>query len=309
MNPYETLGVNRNATTSEIKSAYRKLALKFHPDKQRGSEEDRAKAAAIFTKISNAYEIVSDNEARAKYDSGGFASSSESEQHQRQRHNQQANNGRSSSQRGSPFDDPFFASDPFASFHQRKSNRGQHHQFTDPFDLFNSVFAEEFGSSSRGSFNGRSAFDEDPFFSSGPSDPFARRNSSGLGGFGMMDQMMSSMMNNHRDMFNHHHQSSAMPRGGGGGGGMHQVSSSSFSSSDGGGRRGSQQSVSTRTMIVNGRKKTITERTIVKPDGTVETHVEETVDDDFPSNQFLDNRRRPSRNVELQRHSSRQSRK
>jgi len=288
--PYEALGVNRNASKGEIKSAYRKLALKFHPDKQRGSEEDKAKAAAIFTKIGNAYEILSDDEARAKYDSGGFSSSTSD--------HYASNFGRRPSQHRSPFDDPFFTggADPFSSFGQRRNSRQQqqqqHHHFTDPFDLFNRVFAEEFGA--RGSFNRRSVFDEDPFFA----DPFGRSGSaSGFGGFGMMDQMMSSMMNNHRDMFNHHQN----------GGNARQFSS--FSSSSNSGRRGSQQSVSTRTMIVNGQRKTITERTVVKPDGTVETHVEESCDDGFPSNQFLEDNRRPSRNMDLERRSSRNSRR
>lgn len=272
--PYEILGVNRNASTSEIKSAYRKLALKFHPDKQKGNEDDRAKAAAIFTKIGNAYEILSDDDARKKFDMGGFASSSSGP------------SSRPSSRHTSPFDH-FFDADPFAGFgFNRNSNR---QGFSDPFELFNRVFEEEFGS--RSSFrNHKSAFDDDPFFSSS----FGGRGS----GFGMMDQMMSSMMRGHTDMFNnsHHHQTSEMPRMGGE---MRQFSSSSFSRGGSGG--GVQQSVSTRTVIVNGKRKSITERTTVKPDGTVETHVEESCDDDFPSKQALENGRRSSKLKELQR--------
>merc|ERR1712176_544525 len=144
------------------------------------------------------------------------------------------------------------------------------------------------GGRGRSSFsNHRSSFDEDPFFSS----PFGNRGSSSA--FGMMDQMMSNMMHHsHNDILNNnmniHHQSSS------GMGGGRRFSSSSFSSSSssrGGG--GVQESVSTRTVVVNGKRKSITERTTVKPDGTVEKQVEESCDDDFPSsnNQFLESDR------------------
>ena len=54
---YETLGVNRQATTSELKSAYRKLANKYHPDKPTGDSEK-------FKKISEAYQVLSDDQRR-----------------------------------------------------------------------------------------------------------------------------------------------------------------------------------------------------------------------------------------------------
>jgi curved DNA-binding protein CbpA len=61
--PYEVLGVSASATASEIKIAYRKLVLKFHPDT---SKEPRA--AERFIEISEAYEILSDPERRREYD-------------------------------------------------------------------------------------------------------------------------------------------------------------------------------------------------------------------------------------------------
>ena len=66
-NPYEILGVDSKASDAEIKKAYRKLALKNHPDRQ-STEEDRERANAIFAKISNAYEILSDEDSRRKFD-------------------------------------------------------------------------------------------------------------------------------------------------------------------------------------------------------------------------------------------------
>ncbi|POM75796.1 Chaperone protein dnaJ 6 [Phytophthora palmivora] len=68
---YAVLGVERSATGKEITRAYRKLALKFHPDKQRGDEASRAKATAKFQAVSAIHSILSDTEARAVYDESG----------------------------------------------------------------------------------------------------------------------------------------------------------------------------------------------------------------------------------------------
>ena len=66
---YEVLGVERQATDQQIKSAYRKLALEHHPDKNPGNpaSEDRFKEAA------EAYEILSDADKKAQYDRFGHA--------------------------------------------------------------------------------------------------------------------------------------------------------------------------------------------------------------------------------------------
>mmetsp|Transcript_17095 Transcript_17095/g.39533 ORF Transcript_17095/g.39533 Transcript_17095/m.39533 type:complete len:91 (-) Transcript_17095:3871-4143(-) len=67
--PYNLLGVSRDATPSQIKSAYRKQALRFHPDKQR-NEDDKETANVLFAKISNAYELLSDDSQRHEFDHG-----------------------------------------------------------------------------------------------------------------------------------------------------------------------------------------------------------------------------------------------
>ena len=64
---YQTLGLTKDASQDEIKKAYRKLAIKYHPDKNAGDE----KAEANFKEISEAYEVLSDEKKRQMYDQYG----------------------------------------------------------------------------------------------------------------------------------------------------------------------------------------------------------------------------------------------
>ncbi len=67
---YEVLGVPRTATTDEVKSAYRRLARQYHPDVHKG---DRAVAEERFKEVSEAYEVLADDEKRHRYDASGFS--------------------------------------------------------------------------------------------------------------------------------------------------------------------------------------------------------------------------------------------
>nr|CAH7759653.1 unnamed protein product [Callosobruchus chinensis] len=62
---YRILNVSNNATTDEIKRAYKQLALQWHPDKNLDNAEE---ANVIFRKIAKAFEILSDENSRRKYD-------------------------------------------------------------------------------------------------------------------------------------------------------------------------------------------------------------------------------------------------
>ncbi|MDE5796898.1 MAG: DnaJ domain-containing protein, partial [Muribaculaceae bacterium] len=66
---YEVLGVSKTATPDEIKKAYRKMAVKYHPDKNPGDKEAEEK----FKEAAEAYDVLSDADKRAKYDKFGHA--------------------------------------------------------------------------------------------------------------------------------------------------------------------------------------------------------------------------------------------
>ena len=76
---YDTLGVNRNTQGEELKKAYRKLAMKYHPDRNPGDSS----ASEKFKEVTEAYEVLSDPSKKSAYDqfghqgvsSSGFASS------------------------------------------------------------------------------------------------------------------------------------------------------------------------------------------------------------------------------------------
>lgn len=71
---YEVLGVDKKASADDIKSAYRKLALKWHPDRWvNGSDAEKKTAEENFKEAAEAYSVLSDPDKRARYDQFGFA--------------------------------------------------------------------------------------------------------------------------------------------------------------------------------------------------------------------------------------------
>lgn len=260
---YELLNLERTASPTDIKKAYKKLAVKWHPDKNPGDPEG---AGEMFKLIAEAYEVLSNPETRKKYDLYGHDGAHMSDD--------------------DPYDQP------------RHGGRSRRHPFTNEraFDIFNQFF-ESFERDMHAMHGGGGMFGSsmfsDPFFDNGPFTSGAR-NKGGRdrsvgrshgsmndpfndpffsGGFGsMMGGGMGSMMS---DMMSMHGQ---LENAGGSGMSMSSFSSSSISSNGRSGMRGT--STSTTTVIgADGRRKTRKETTIHHPDGRSETKVEEFTDD------------------------------
>ena len=132
---YEILGVGRNATDKEIKSAYRKLAKKYHPDTNPGDKNAEEK----FREVSDAYAVLGDPEKRKKYDQFGDAAFQE---------------GFGEAGYGNPFEGFYSGrtTDPngsYQEFHFNGENMGS---------MFDDLFGGMFGGKSTGGFHSGSSF-------------------------------------------------------------------------------------------------------------------------------------------------------
>ncbi|XP_059199921.1 dnaJ homolog subfamily B member 6-like [Centropristis striata] len=251
---YQVLGVRRDSSADDIKKAYRKLALRWHPDKNPENKEDAEKK---FKELSEAYEVLSDANKRSIYDRYG-------------KEGLTGNNGG----RGGHFHNG-------DNFHETFT-------FRNPDDVFREFFG---GRDPFADLFGADPFSDDPFFCGGrrhqsrtnrnrtgssffggfvgfppfnagfsPFDP-------GFGSFGSMSPMghmghmgHMSHMGNMGNMGNMGHMGHMTTMGSLGGGGFTSFSTSSFGGGGGGGT-GNFRSVSTSTKIINGRKIT-TKRTV-----------------------------------------------
>ncbi|TIQ35028.1 MAG: J domain-containing protein [Mesorhizobium sp.] len=135
--PYEVLGVARNASAKEIKSAYRKLAKQHHPDQN----PNDPKAKERFAAANQAYEIVGDEKTRAAYDRGEIDADGKP--------------------RFQGFEGAAGGGDPFAGFRRQQGPGGAHFEFRtgrpggDPFDGNSDIFSQIFGDAFSGARGGR----------------------------------------------------------------------------------------------------------------------------------------------------------
>jgi DnaJ family protein B protein 6 len=227
---YNVLGVSNSASPSDIKKAYRKLAMKWHPDK---NPDNKKVAEEKFKEISEAYEVLSDPKKREIYDRYGVAG---------------LNNAATGAQSG--FNTDFF--DDFGSFFTFGGGRDSGYTFEHAEKIFREAFGDEFDDAfgSFGGFSGGSRNDHGQSRSNDPFGGFFGGLGGGFGGFGGFGGGFDSMFQNMSQSF-----------GGGFGGGFGGTS------------------VSTSTIIRNGKKVSVTKKTTTQPDGTVKTEVTEETDD------------------------------
>lgn len=137
---YQTLGVTKSASADEIKKAYRKLALQYHPDRNKGKD-----AEAKFKEVTKAYEVLSDPQKKQTYDQFGHA----------------AFEGASAGGFGGPGQGPFgggFRQGPFSYTYSTGGDGGAGFDFggfNDPFEIFEQFFggASPFGRQRRQAYS------------------------------------------------------------------------------------------------------------------------------------------------------------
>lgn len=127
---YDLLGISKNASADEIKKAYRKQALDWHPDRHQGADKEAAEKK--FKEINEAYQVLSDPQKKAAYDQYGHSAFS-------------PGGGNPFAQGGSPFGGAGGQWGPFTyTYRSNGENPFAGGDFGDPFDIFEQFFGGAF---------------------------------------------------------------------------------------------------------------------------------------------------------------------
>lgn len=130
---YEVLGVQKNATADEVKRAYRKLALQYHPDRNKGKD-----ASEKFQEVTHAYEVLSDQQKRQAYDQFGQAAFEQGSPFGQAGGPFGGFGGQQHTGRYGPFSYTYYTSnEPGAGGPQVEFDFGG---FSDPFEIFEQFF-------------------------------------------------------------------------------------------------------------------------------------------------------------------------
>jgi len=282
---YKILEISKEATTDQIKKAYKKLAIKWHPDKNPNNTKE---AEEKFKVIAEAYAVLSDEKKRKHYDKYGntdFDSGNSRMPHGRGDFGFADMGGFESFGRGfgGGFGQGFGGGSFSGGFTFERAEEIFREAFGDDFGSFGGGFKKSHSSHNNGGSNKpnyqkqnsgpsrqqRGQFfedddDEDDFF--GPSIGNIMKNFGFGGGFGGSKG---------RDPFGDDFFGGGFGRMGGMGG----MSMMSEMSSMGSNFNGASKSVSQSTIIRNGKQVTVTKTTVRNPDGTTHTEVQESVND------------------------------
>jgi DnaJ family protein B protein 6 len=247
---YKTLGISEDADLEQIKKSYKKLAIKWHPDKNPNNIKE---AEEKFKEIGEAYSVLSDPEKRKLYDKYGTTEF----EHER------------SDEEDNDIPQPKFT--PFTFKTETRTGGGQqhrhqHHQnfsFERAEQLFRDVFGEDFGAFGRndGGKKKSTLFDNDDdnvdVYRGGSDSLFKNFFGGGSNSKGLFseDSVFSNFGGNSRSI------------------GMSGMSSSKVSFG------GTSKMTSSSTVIKNGKKVTVTKTTITDSNGNSRTEVRESVDD------------------------------
>ena len=271
---YELLGLTSSATDDDIKRAYRKLAIKWHPDK---NIDNRQEATEMFQLIAEAYATLIDPQKRVQYDMYGRDSVQFDDDDQSMNDNTTSSTSSGMNNPSAAFHHHFHAH-PHVSLHFADNLFRMFFGGHDPFgNLHNNI-----GNPS----NVHNSNMRSPFSSMMNMDPFGSFGGGGFGGlgggFGMMPTMMMGHSTSLIDPFHNFNTGPSLFNNALMTGNMFSSSSSSTSSSFGPG--GTSTSISTVSTIENGKRVTRTTKTIRHADGRVEQTSDENIQDISPPN-------------------------